>query len=114
MDERQKTIAALTIIASVCVLVIIIIGILISGKKVISPVPDEGAIKVIFISPTMVPVVAEETPTPESTPMPTKKVDITPTRKPTAVPTVQMTPTKTVTPTKSTTPTSGTTPTPTP
>ena len=114
MDDRQKTIAALTIIASVCVLVIIIIGILISGKKVISPVPDEGAIKVIFISPTMVPVVAEETPTPESTIAPTKKAEVTPTRKPSASPTAQTTPSKTVTPTKAVTPTIGTTPTPTP
>ena len=108
MDDRQKTIAALTIIAGFIVLVIIIVGVLISGKKVISPVPDEGAIKVIFISPTQVPIIPDSTATPEVTLQPAKKTDVTPTKKPTPTTTsVSVTPTKgsTPTPTRATTPT---------
>ena len=52
MDDRRKTVAALTIIVGVIVFIVVIIGIVVSGRKVISPVPDEGAIRVIFISPT--------------------------------------------------------------
>lgn len=52
MDDRRKTIAALTIIAGIVVFVVIVIGIVLSSKKVVSPVPDTGAIRVIFISPT--------------------------------------------------------------
>ena len=52
MDDRRKTVAALTIIVGVIVFIVVIIGIVVSGRKVVSPVPDEGAIRVIFISPT--------------------------------------------------------------
>ena len=55
MDDRRKTIAALTIIVGVIVLVVVIVGVVVSSRKVVSPVPDEGAIRVIFISPTSVP-----------------------------------------------------------
>ncbi len=54
MDDRRKTVAALTIIIGIIVFVVVIIGIVVSGRKVVSPVPDEGAIRVIFISPTTV------------------------------------------------------------
>lgn len=63
MDDRQKTIAALTIIALVVVCIVIIIGLVVSSRRVVSPVPDEGAIKVIFISPTTK-LSAPVTPTP--------------------------------------------------
>lgn len=55
MDDRRKTIAALTIIVGVIVLVVVIVGVVVSSRKVVSPVPDEGAIRVIFISPTSAP-----------------------------------------------------------
>ena len=59
MDDRKKTIAALTIAVGGIVLVVIIIGVN-HRQKVVSPVPDEGAIRVIFISPTL-PAIATET-----------------------------------------------------
>jgi len=52
MDDRRKTIAALTIIVGCIVLVVVGIGFFVSRTKVISPVPEESAIRVIFISPT--------------------------------------------------------------
>jgi len=55
MEERTKTIAAVTILVSIAVLIVIVIGIMLSSKKVISPVPAEGSIKIIFISPTPIP-----------------------------------------------------------
>lgn len=58
MEERTKTIAAIAILIGIAALVLIIIGIVITGKKVVSPIPTEGAIKIIFISPTI-----ETTPT---------------------------------------------------
>lgn len=58
MEERTKTIAAITILVGFVVLVVIVIGVLLSGKKVVSPVPPEGSIKIIFISPTTIPAVS--------------------------------------------------------
>jgi len=55
MEERTKTIAAITILVGIVVLIVVVVGIILSGKKVISPVPPEGSIKIIFISPTLVP-----------------------------------------------------------
>ncbi|MFZ2024803.1 MAG: hypothetical protein WAV51_00775 [Microgenomates group bacterium] len=52
MEERTKTIAAITILVGIVVVIIVVVGILLSSKKVISPVPAEGSIKIIFISPT--------------------------------------------------------------
>ncbi|MEK7577946.1 MAG: hypothetical protein AAB492_05070 [Patescibacteria group bacterium] len=87
MDDRRKTIAALTLITGVVILVVVVLGVVMSSKKVLSPVPDESAIRVIFISPT--PVVAVT-----STAAPTKKLV-----QPTAKPTVVLTPTKIASPT---------------
>jgi len=56
MDDRRKTIAALTIIVGFIVLLVVVVGVVVSSRKVVSPVPDEGAIRVIFISPTSAPV----------------------------------------------------------
>jgi ABC-type sugar transport system permease subunit len=65
MDDRRRTLAALTIIIGFLVLVAFIVGVLLNSKKVISPVPEDNAIKIIFISPTVVPVVSTApTPTP--------------------------------------------------
>lgn len=55
MEDRVKTVAAITILIGIVVLVLVVVGIMISGKKVVSPVPPEGSIKIIFISPTMIP-----------------------------------------------------------
>lgn len=92
MEDKQKTLAAITIIVGVVVLIIVIIGAFVSGKKIVSPVPEEGAIKIIFITPT--PTVIP-TPATTSSPTPTKKVTPKPTIKPTATPTS----TKSATPT---------------
>lgn len=52
MDERQKTLAAVTIVIGFIILVVLFVGALISGKKVISPVPEGSAIKIIFVTPS--------------------------------------------------------------
>lgn len=52
MDDRRKTLAALTVILVGVVFVVILIGVLLSGKKVLSPVPEDSAIKIIFVSPS--------------------------------------------------------------
>lgn len=51
MEERTKTIAAISILIGVAALILIIVGVVITGKKVVSPIPAEGAIKIIFITP---------------------------------------------------------------
>lgn len=91
MDDRRRTIAALTIIIGVIVLVVVIVGVFLSRKQIVSPVPDEGAIRVIFISPTTIPAA-----TVEPSPLVTTKPTVKPTTKPTAKPTTS--PTKTATP----------------
>lgn len=70
MDDRTKTIAATGIIIAFFLLIIIVIAVLLTGKKVLSPVPEEGAIKIIFITPT-------EKLAPAS---PSGQLDVTPTR----------------------------------
>jgi hypothetical protein len=53
MDDRKRTLAAITLIAGFLILVAVIVGIVVSGKKILSPVPeDTSAIKIIFVSPT--------------------------------------------------------------
>ena len=97
MDDRRKTIAAITLITGIVILVVVVLGVVASAKKILSPVPDESAIRVIFITPT--PVVASSpsaVPTEAITkkPTPTKKL-VVPTQKPT----VSLTPTKAASPT---------------
>jgi hypothetical protein len=58
MDDRKRTLAAVTVIIGILVLVSIIVGVLMSGKKVLSPVPEDNAIKIIFVSPSPMPVVS--------------------------------------------------------
>lgn len=95
MDDRKRTLAAITVIIGFLVLVAIVVGALVSGKKILSPVPEDEAIKIIFV-----------TPTPVSSPSPTET--------PTATPKATRTPTKTPTPKPSATPTATTSATPTP
>ena len=67
MEERTKTIAAISILIGVAALILIIIGVVVTGKKVVSPIPSEGAIKIIFITPTSEPIrVATSSPTTKS------------------------------------------------
>ncbi len=73
MDDRRKTLAALTVIIVGIVFVVIIIGVLLSGKKVLSPVPEDSAIKIIFVSPS--PILT-------AMPSPTNSVEGTPIKTP--------------------------------
>jgi len=67
MEERTKTIAAISILIGVAALILIIIGVVVTGKKVVSPIPTDSAIKIIFITPTAEPIrVATSSPTPKS------------------------------------------------
>ncbi len=71
MDDRRKTLAAITVIFGSMVFVVILIGIVMSGKKVVSPVPEDSAIKIIFVSPSPIrtnTVAITETPNTTSTP----------------------------------------------
>lgn len=52
MDDRRRFLATITVLIGFVVILIIIIGTLLSGKNVVSPVPEDKAIKVIFITPT--------------------------------------------------------------
>ena len=52
MDDRRKTLAAITIIIGFFVLILIAVGLWITGRSVISPVPEDKAIRIIFITPT--------------------------------------------------------------
>ncbi|MCL4359633.1 hypothetical protein M1555_00045 [Patescibacteria group bacterium] len=53
MREKQRTLAAVTIIAGFIILIVIVVGSLLSGGKIVSPVPEDTAtIRVIFLTPT--------------------------------------------------------------
>jgi hypothetical protein len=56
MDDRRRTLAAITVLIGFLVLVSIIVGVIVNSKKVISPVPEDNAIKIIFVSPVETPV----------------------------------------------------------
>jgi hypothetical protein len=85
MDDRRRTLAAITIIVGFLILVAVIVGILVSGKKMVSPIPeDTSAIKIIFVTPapastrdestrggpTQIPVSVTPAVTPKATPKP--------------------------------------------
>jgi hypothetical protein len=70
MDDRTKTIAAVSILVGLVVIIMIVVGVVVSGKKVVSPIPESGAIKIIFVSPTI--PVASISSTPSTTIVPTK------------------------------------------
>lgn len=55
MDDRKRTLASIAIIVGVVAVVAIALGALVSGGQIISPVPQDPAIKIIFISPTPTP-----------------------------------------------------------
>jgi len=68
MDDQKKTLAAITLVVGFLVLVVVVVGMVISGRKVVSPVPEENEIKIIFVSPTPLPAIS-----PSQTPAPTPK-----------------------------------------
>jgi hypothetical protein len=68
MNERTRTLAAITIIVGFVLLLIIIVGIILTGKKVLSPVPEEGGIKIIFMTPSPPPAGGLASPTATLTP----------------------------------------------
>jgi hypothetical protein len=70
MDDRTRTLAAITVIIGIFVLVSIVVGLLVSGKTVLSPVPEDNAIKIIFVSPSTAPAATSTT---IVTPTPAKK-----------------------------------------
>lgn len=98
MDDRTKTLAAVAIIIGFIVLVVLIVGAFISGKKVVSPVPEEGAIKIIFVTPTPTLVLPTATlsatpkQTVKQTPKPPAKQDLAPQGTPTKTTSVSATP----------------------
>ena len=57
MNDRTKTVAAVVILVGFVVVILLVIGVLASSRKVVSPIPTDGAIKIIFVSPTDIPTV---------------------------------------------------------
>lgn len=55
MDDRTRTVAAVSIIVGFVVLAAIVTGIVLTSRKVVSPLQDESAIKIIVLTPTPVP-----------------------------------------------------------
>ena len=73
MDDRRRTLAAITLIVGFLVLVAVVVGILVSGRKILSPVPeDDSAIKIIFVTPTptQAPITVTPSVTLKATPTP--------------------------------------------
>ena len=70
MDDRTKTLAAITVIVGVLLFVALVVGVMVSGSKVLSPVPDDNAIRIIFVSPSPLPTIS---PTPLTSPTATPK-----------------------------------------
>jgi hypothetical protein len=52
METRQGSVVGYLILAALVVLVLFVVGMLVNARRVVSPVPDEGAIKIIYISPS--------------------------------------------------------------
>ena len=55
MDDHRRTLATLTVLSAVFVLAIVVVGMILSSRRVLSPVPEDNAIKIIFATPTVVP-----------------------------------------------------------
>lgn len=58
MEDRKKTITAVAILLLFLFLVLVLVASLFFRRKTVSPIPDDAAIEIIFISPTLVPPVA--------------------------------------------------------
>jgi hypothetical protein len=72
MKDRRRPLAAMTVLMGIVVLVFVIVGVLVSNKHLVSPIPEEDAIKIIFISPTQGATIG----TPSLTPTPTGSAKI--------------------------------------
>lgn len=75
MDDRRRTLVAVALIVGVLVAVAILVGSIATRTVVVSPLPAESAIKIIFNTPTIAPG-QSTTPTPSSkaaTPSPSVK-----------------------------------------
>jgi len=103
MNDRQKTVAAVSIIIGVLLLVGVIVGAFLSRKTIVSPIPEEAAIKVIFVT---------QAPTLEASPSGVVTLTVSEKLTPTKKPTAKITPSPKLTPSASVTPLSETTPTP--
>ena len=73
MDDRKRTLAAVTILIGCFLLFILVIGALISARRVVSPVPEDSEIKIIFVSPTPLPPTATPSVAPTVKPTPGRK-----------------------------------------
>ncbi|MEK7141667.1 MAG: hypothetical protein AAB800_03935 [Patescibacteria group bacterium] len=92
MDDRRKTVAAITLIIIFVSLLVLVGLVLVTRKKsLVSPVPEEGAIRIIFVSPTATSPAKQDLASPET---PTLKPKATATPKPTSGTTATPTPTK--------------------
>jgi len=60
MDERRRSLAVLTVLIALFILVIVVVGMIISSRRVLSPVPEDNAIKIIFVTPTVTPPAVTE------------------------------------------------------
>ncbi len=58
MEDRKKTITAVALLLLCIFILLILAASLLFRKKTVSPIPDDMAIEIIFISPTLVPPVA--------------------------------------------------------
>jgi len=52
MTERSKTLAAVAILVVLFTFVVVSIILIVTKRNIVSPLPEESAIKIIFISPT--------------------------------------------------------------
>ena len=52
MDDRRRKLAAIVLVVGFLLIVAIIVGVINSARKTLSPVPEEPAIRVIFLTPT--------------------------------------------------------------
>lgn len=52
MDRRNRRLARFTILVGVLLLIFVVLGILITRKEIVSPVPEDSGIKIIILSPT--------------------------------------------------------------
>jgi hypothetical protein len=51
MSDRVRTLAAVSIILGIPLIIIVVVGLILSGRPVVSPVPDENPIQIIILTP---------------------------------------------------------------
>ena len=52
MDRKNRSLARLTILVGIVLLILVVVGIVVTNRKVVSPVPEDTGIKIIILSPT--------------------------------------------------------------